>query len=196
MALSRSQQMSRIRGKNTQPERLLRGALWAAGLRYRLHVRTPFGRPDIVFPDRRIAVFVDGCYWHGCPLHYARPRTREEFWSAKLVLNVERDAHMSRMLTESGWMVIRVWEHEIVEDLELATERVKQFVRTKAGPSWLTQRRVRNVVEISGRVERREYVLLGEPTVVTEAVEGPRVTSKSRATRRCDATDQEFESHP
>ncbi|HYO69174.1 MAG TPA: very short patch repair endonuclease, partial [Archangium sp.] len=87
MGLTRSEQMSRIRGKDTSPERLLRSALWRAGLRFRLQSRTPYGRPDVVFSKARVAVFIDGCFWHGCPDHYVRPRTRNDFWSSKLLEN-------------------------------------------------------------------------------------------------------------
>ena len=117
MALSRSEQMSRIRGKDTSPERLLRSALWTAGLRFRLQAKTPHGRPDVVFPKARVAVFIDGCFWHGCPEHYVRPRTRNEFWSAKLLGNVDRDRRQTLQLEAEGWRVCRFWEHQIFEDL-------------------------------------------------------------------------------
>ena len=116
MALTRSQQMARIRGRNTSPELILRQELWRAGLRYRLHVKTPGGRPDLVFTKSRVAVFIDGCFWHGCPEHYVRPRTKDEFWSAKLRENVERDAKQTAELEQQGWRVCRFWEHEVWED--------------------------------------------------------------------------------
>lgn len=183
-ALTRSEQMARIKGANTKPEMALRRALWSRGMRYRIHARTLASKPDVFFPAKRVAVFVDGCFWHGCPLHYARPRTREEFWSAKLVTNLERDARTSAMLAEAGWSVLRLWEHEVVEDLDGATDRVEQIVRRKAAPTWPSQLRVRRIVEIADRVERREFVLLGAPTDVIEALEGPRVTAKARAKKR------------
>ncbi len=88
--LTRSQQMSRIRGGNTNPERIVARALWAAGLRYRLRLSRLAGRPDIVFTGARLAVFIDGCFWHGCPEHYVRPRSRSVFWRRKLRENVAR----------------------------------------------------------------------------------------------------------
>lgn len=133
MALTRSQQMARIRGRDTSPERLLRSEVWRAGLRYRLHARTPAGRPDLVFPRQRVAVFIDGCFWHGCPEHYVRPRTRDEFWSTKLVENVERDARQTRELEEHGWRVCRLWEHEVWEDPTGATSRV---IAAVTSPEW------------------------------------------------------------
>ncbi len=125
MGLSRSQQMSRIRGRNTRPELALRSALWAGGLRYRLHVRTPHGRPDIVFPAKKVAVFIDGCFWHGCPWHYVRPRSRGEFWASKLRQNVERDRHQTGDLESAGWRVVRVWEHELADDIGAAVRLVQ-----------------------------------------------------------------------
>ena len=108
----RSYCMSRIRGRDTKPELLLRTALWAAGLRYRLANRLP-GKPDIVFPGRRVAVFVDGCFWHGCPEHYKRPFSNTEFWDAKISGNRERDNRRTKELRKAGWKVIRIWDHEI-----------------------------------------------------------------------------------
>lgn len=125
MTLSRSQQMSRIRGKNTLPERRLRSALWTAGLRYRLHVRILNCCPDIVFLGKKVAVFIDGCFWHGCPIHYVRPRTREPFWANKLVENVERDRLQTLALESNGWRVVRVWEHEVQSDLGIVVNRVR-----------------------------------------------------------------------
>lgn len=114
---SRSENMARIRAKNTKPEILLRKALWANGFRYRLHLRIEGARPDLVFPSKKLAVFVDGCFWHGCPQHYVRPRTRSEFWANKLTENTERDRAQSMRLVESGWHVLRIWEHELQFEL-------------------------------------------------------------------------------
>src|SRR4051794_33740524 len=86
----RSRCMSRIKGKNTKPELMLRKALWAAGLRYRLHTRLP-GRPDLTFSGSRVVVFVDGCFWHSCPKHRTTPKTNAAFWNAKIGRNTARD---------------------------------------------------------------------------------------------------------
>lgn len=143
MGMSRSQQMATMKGRNTKPERRLRSALWAQGLRYRLHYKTPAGRPDMVFRGARVAVFVDGCFWHGCPDHYVRPRTRHEFWAAKLRVNVERDRRQTLQLEDSGWLVVRVWEHEVDESLECVCHKVEQAVRHhvhEGGERWRVQR--------------------------------------------------------
>lgn len=115
----RSALMGRIRGKDTEPEVLLRKALWRRGLRYRKNARAPVGRPDIVIASRKLAIFIDGCFWHGCPEHYVRPRSREEFWAAKLRENVERDRRQVAQLEALGWRVFRVWEHEVFESIDV-----------------------------------------------------------------------------
>lgn len=125
MPLSRSEQMARIKGKNTTPELALRTVLWREGLRYRLHAKTPVGRPDVVFPAKRVAVFVDGCFWHGCPDHYVRPRSRESFWQHKLRENIERDRRQTLELESLGWRVVRIWEHEAFEATSAMVAQVK-----------------------------------------------------------------------
>ena len=129
MSLTRSEQMARIRSSNTTPELLLRRGVWATGLRFRLKVGTPFGMPDLVFKKARVAVFVDGCFWHGCPEHYLRPKSRPEYWSTKLSSNVNRDRRQTTALEAAGWRVCRLWEHEVVENLPEAVERVLEAIR-------------------------------------------------------------------
>ena len=93
----------------------VRRALWAAGFRYRLHAKALPGRPDIVFPSRRIVVFVHGCFWHGhdgCPRHRI-PKTRVDWWTAKFNRNKARDAEVKAALTAAGWTVIVLWECEV-----------------------------------------------------------------------------------
>ena len=120
--------MSRIRGKDTKPEVLLRRLLWAEGLRYRLNKRILGCRPDISFRGRKTLVFVDGCFWHGCPKHYARPRTGEARWSAKLRSNVERDIRQTQVLIEHGWIVLRFWEHEIEADPQSVVAQISSVL--------------------------------------------------------------------
>lgn len=103
--------MSGIRGKDTQPELLVRRALHAAGFRYRLHERTLPGKPDMVFPKYSAVVFIHGCFWHGHDCHLFRmPSTRTEFWHAKISGNVARDLRAITLLRETGWRVGTVWE--------------------------------------------------------------------------------------
>ncbi|WP_437712196.1 very short patch repair endonuclease [Sorangium sp. So ce448] len=123
-ALTRSENMAAVRTRNTGPEVVLRRALWAAGLRgYRLHVALP-GHPDITFSRQQVAVFVDGCFWHGCPLHYSAPATRAAFWAAKLRTNVLRDAEVDTALRTAGWHPLHVWQHEL-RDTDQVVERIR-----------------------------------------------------------------------
>jgi DNA mismatch endonuclease (patch repair protein) len=112
---ARSALMSRIRGKNTAPELAVRRALHALGYRYRLHVPTLPGRPDLVFPARAKAVFVHGCFWHGhdCVHGRRRPSTNVAFWGEKARVNADRDQRKQRALEAAGWKVIVVWECEV-----------------------------------------------------------------------------------
>lgn len=103
--------MAGIKGKDTRPEIRVRKALHAAGLRYRLHVATVPGKPDLVFPSRRAVIFINGCFWHGhgCSL-FRLPSTRTEFWKAKIARNRDRDIEVRKQLTEQGWRHLTVWE--------------------------------------------------------------------------------------
>jgi len=107
----RSLCMSRIRGRDTKPEMLIRRGLFARGFRYRLHDGTLPGRPDLVFPARRAVIFVHGCFWHAhdCAL-FTLPATRREFWENKLRANRERDASAITALEQGGWRVLVIWE--------------------------------------------------------------------------------------
>lgn len=124
----RSRNMAAIRRRDTKPEKALRSALHALGYRFRVDHRLDLPaarvRPDLVFTRRRVAVFVDGCYWHGCPEHGRRPSIRNaEYWGPKLEGNVARDRRADHALIEAGWTVIRVWEHEQLDDAVQAVER-------------------------------------------------------------------------
>lgn len=104
--------MSRIRGKNTKPELLLRKALCKAGLRgYRLHWKKAPGRPDICYPSKKIAIFVHGCFWHRCPhCKPAMPKSHQAFWREKFQKNRLRDREKARLLKRSGWKIFSFWE--------------------------------------------------------------------------------------
>ncbi len=119
----RSETMRRVRSKDTSCEVLLRSELHRRGLRYRLHTNLP-GKPDIVFVSARVAVFVDGCFWHGCPEHCRMPATNREYWERKIARNRERGGTVTAALSNAGWVVIRLWEHEIRRSVSLAADRV------------------------------------------------------------------------
>ena len=107
-----SAQMQRMPRSSTGPEVLLRRELHRRGLRFRINYRALPGRPDIAFTAARIAVFVDGCFWHSCPDHGILPKNNREWWREKLARNVERDREKDTQLGNMGWTVVHVWEHE------------------------------------------------------------------------------------
>ena len=137
--LTKSQQMARVRTRETAPEMALRRALWHRGLRYRLHPRLP-GTPDLAFIGARVAVFVDGCFWHGCPLHYTPPRTNADFWLQKIDVNRARDARVDRQLLELGWRPVRVWEHTIKTDVEQAVRAISEEIQRASDTPHITGR--------------------------------------------------------
>ena len=111
--------------RDTKPELALRSMLHSRGLRFRVDCSPLKGvrsRADIVFSKAKIAVFVDGCFWHGCPEHFIMPKTNAEYWSAKICRNAARDAAVNQTLADDGWTVIRVWEHE---DASAAADRIE-----------------------------------------------------------------------
>lgn len=135
-SLTRSEVMSRIRGKDTGPELALRRALWNAGCRYRAQWRhASGGRIDLAFPRLKVAVLVDGCFWHGCPLHGVRPKSNTAFWDGKLRRNRERDAAQTLDLVRDGWLVYRFWEHQVADlaGLQQAVDSVLQAVNVRSG---------------------------------------------------------------
>jgi DNA mismatch endonuclease, patch repair protein len=129
----RSKVMSRIRGKNTKPEQVIRRGLFAKGFRFRLHDRRLPGKPDLVFPRYRTVIFVNGCFWHGhdCSL-FRRPSTNSEFWDAKIQRNRDNDLKNVALLVERGWKVINLWEcairgkksQDVAAVLEALAERI------------------------------------------------------------------------
>jgi DNA mismatch endonuclease (patch repair protein) len=124
---TRSFNMSRIRSRNTRPETVLRALLSSNNLRgYRLNSKLP-GRPDLVYSKARIAIFVDGCFWHGCPRcgDGRSPSSNKAYWNAKRAGNKERDKRNSQELRRLGWRVIRLWEHQVLKSPKLCLRRIK-----------------------------------------------------------------------
>ncbi|MET8436641.1 very short patch repair endonuclease [Streptomyces sp900116325] len=112
---ARRRNMQAIRSRDTKPERLIRRIVHANGLRYRVAAQPlPDLRrtADMVFRPAKVAVFIDGCYWHGCPEHYVPPKTNPGYWSDKVARNMARDRETDQRLTEAGWLVLRFWEHQ------------------------------------------------------------------------------------
>lgn len=111
------------RSRDTEPELAIRRLLHAAGVRYRVH-RSPLKevrrRADIVFGPAKVAVFIDGCYWHGCPEHYVPPKTNPGYWGPKISGNIARDRDTDARLTAAGWLVLRFWAHEPAQECSAA----------------------------------------------------------------------------
>ncbi|MFL6759460.1 very short patch repair endonuclease [Sphingomonas sp.] len=131
----RSRHMAAIKGRNTQPERIVRSTLHAAGYRFRIHYNALPGRPDVAFPGRRKAIQVHGCFWHahGCGGSHT-PATRTEYWAAKFARNKARDARQLAEAKERGWDVMVVWECELKD--KALPDRLRAFV----GPTRLGQK--------------------------------------------------------
>lgn len=123
--------MSRQRSRDTAAELALRRRLHSRGLRYRVHrrpIRAIRREADIVFGPARVAVFVDGCFWHGCPDHATWPRSNADWWREKIERNRQRDVDTDRLLAEAGWLSVRVWEHE---DPDKAAQRLATVVGSR-----------------------------------------------------------------
>ena len=127
---TRSFNMSRIRGKDTYPEMMVRKWLWTNGYRYRLHRKDLPGKPDIVLPKYHTVIFVHGCYWHrhGCK-YTTTPVTRKEFWEAKFKENTNRDRRNRRQLNQAGWRVLVLWECEIDATNTVTKRKIETFLK-------------------------------------------------------------------
>ncbi len=120
------------RRRDTTPEIAVRRALHAAGLRFRVDYPVlPRRRADIAFPRRRVAVFIDGCFWHGCPDHQTVAKANARYWADKLAANQARDRDTNERLTARGWTVLRFWEHE---PIGVVVERIERAVRAANAP--------------------------------------------------------------
>lgn len=121
------------RRRDTTPELAVRRLLHAMGLRYRVDYSLPFDRrrkADVVFPRQRVAVFIDGCFWHGCPQHYIAPKAHGDYWRSKVEGNRHRDSQTTSLLEERGWQVLRFWEHD---SAAATAATIADAVRTAAG---------------------------------------------------------------
>jgi len=141
----RSQVMSRIRGKDTKPEKFIRNALHRIGYRYRLHVSDLPGKPDLVFPKYKAVIFVHGCFWHGHNCHLFKwPKSRVEFWETKIMKNRENDNNSVNNLKTLGWRILLVWECAIKGKTKLESAQIIEDV-----VQWLESEK--NFKEILGR---------------------------------------------
>lgn len=124
----RSEIMSKVRSKDSKIEIEFRKKLWRAGFRYRKNAKKYFGKPDIVLPKYKTVIFVDSCFWHGCKKHGSMPKTRKEFWEAKIKRNMARDREVNRYYRREGWYLFRIWEHE-AKDADKIIDNLKKIVQ-------------------------------------------------------------------
>lgn len=125
--------MQSNKSRDTKPEKALRSAVHALGLRYRVSAKPLAGlrrTADMVFPTAKVAVFLDGCFWHGCPQHHTVASANAKFWADKVEGNRTRDRDTDERLAQAGWVSVRVWEHE---DPVEAAARVREIVRARVG---------------------------------------------------------------
>lgn len=122
--------MSSVRNRNTDIEKCVRSELHRRGLRFRKHVRQLHGSPDVVFPTARVAVFINGDFWHGYRFNRLQPKL-SHFWAEKIAKNRQRDLQSYLSLRRSGWMVIRVWQHDVKRDSNAVADRIERAVRRR-----------------------------------------------------------------
>jgi len=127
----RSYNMSMIRGKNTKPELALRKTLSSNGVKgYRLKSKM-IGKPDIIFSKYKVAIFIDGCFWHKCPKCFIQPGNNRKFWKDKIEGNVERDKKVNKSLKKEGWYVVRIWEHLLRKTSNQAHRRILSILEKR-----------------------------------------------------------------
>ena len=130
----RSEIMSHVKSKDSKIETLFRKELWQSGFRYRKNSSKYFGKPDIVLPKYKTAIFIDSCFWHGCKKHCRIPTARKKYWTEKIARNAERDKEVSKHYKKLGWKIFRVWEHEMSKNLNKMLKKIysdinKQYER-------------------------------------------------------------------
>ena len=122
--------MSSIKDRNTKPELAIRKVMWNNGIKgYRLHWKKVPGKPDIAFPSKKVAIFVNGCYWHKCPnCNPSTPKSNVEFWNNKFQKNVERDKRKVQQLKQLDWKVLILWECQIIKNMDICVDKIKSYV--------------------------------------------------------------------
>ncbi|WP_319396352.1 very short patch repair endonuclease [uncultured Desulfobacter sp.] len=126
---TRSYNMSRIRGKDTKPELIIRRILWSKGYRYRIHYKNLPGKPDIVFPRKKKVIFINGCFWHRHNCKYFKwPKSNQSFWKEKILRTVNRDSENYNKLISAGWGIYIIWECSIKNNLDAAIDDVMTFL--------------------------------------------------------------------
>lgn len=131
-AISRSELMRRVTSKDSAAELSLRSALHARGLRFRLHRRIEKVTVDIVFVSARLAILVDGCFWHCCPKHGTSPKSNQDYWIPKLADNMARDQRQTAQLLDAGWLVMRIWEHDCLPPSANVVNQIVELIASRS----------------------------------------------------------------
>lgn len=124
----RSKNMRAIGSKNTKLEERISKALWHRGFRFRKNVKVLKGKPDIAIQKYRAVIFIDSCFWHGCPLHGRLPKSNEEYWELKIERNKARDQEVTQYYIEYGWDILRIWEHNVRHNFDETINNIVQFL--------------------------------------------------------------------
>jgi DNA mismatch endonuclease, patch repair protein len=124
----RSNNMRAIRSTGSSLESKVTKELWSKGFRFRKNVRKLMGNPDIAMQKYKLVIFIDSCFWHSCPIHGKKPSSNEEYWVKKLQRNIDRDNEVNQYYSKLGWMVLRIWEHELKNDFEGTIVKITNFI--------------------------------------------------------------------
>ncbi|KKQ34861.1 MAG: mismatch endonuclease, patch repair protein Vsr protein [Candidatus Nomurabacteria bacterium GW2011_GWB1_37_5] len=125
----RSEIMSKILSKESKIENFIGKILWSEGIRYRRNVRSMFGNPDFTIRKRKIVIFVDSCFWHGCIKHGTIPVSNRKFWKEKIERNKTRDKEVTKHYKKEKWKILRIWEHEIKKNPEKSTKKIIKYFK-------------------------------------------------------------------
>lgn len=125
---ARSRNMAAIRARDTKIENQVARALWHRGVRCRRNARDLLGCPDLSIRTYRVVIFIDSCFWHGCPEHCKMPKNNAQFWAEKLASNRHRDAFVTDWYRSAGWHVMRVWEHDLTKDFDGVLDLIEAFI--------------------------------------------------------------------
>jgi DNA mismatch endonuclease, patch repair protein len=124
----RSKNMKAIRSKGTTLEQKVTVELWKRGFRFRKNVKKLLGKPDIAIQKDKVVIFLDSCFWHSCPIHGNMPSSNVEYWEKKLKRNIERDIEVTEHYKNMGWNILRIWEHEVKNDLDGTIDKIADFI--------------------------------------------------------------------
>lgn len=126
----RKKNMQAIKSKNTKMESIVCKELWRRGIRFRKNVKELPGKPDIAIKKYKIAIFLDSCFWHKCPLHFIRPKSNNAYWDNKIERNINRDKEVNNFYKQNGWHLLRVWEHQfkIKDTQQKALDEIVAFI--------------------------------------------------------------------